>query len=216
MPKASAPNAPCVEVWLSPQTIVMPGQGQALLGPDDVDDALADVVMRVIGDAELAALALERLDLDAALGIRDAVAAVGRRHVVVGDGERRVGAAHLAAGHAQALEGLRARHLVDEMAVDVEEARRRRLAPRGRHGRPRSCRRACAASPSLASHLDVLVSFIPCRGGSETRPCRMPALPTSRRPARFAAAASGAASAASVPSPPFSVMRAVLPVRPRR
>ncbi len=25
MPKASAPNAPCVEVWLSPQTIVSPG-----------------------------------------------------------------------------------------------------------------------------------------------------------------------------------------------
>ncbi len=25
MPKASEPNAPCVEVWLSPQTIVMPG-----------------------------------------------------------------------------------------------------------------------------------------------------------------------------------------------
>ncbi|MCW0417670.1 hypothetical protein NB689_003424 [Xanthomonas sacchari] len=25
MPNASAPNAPCVEVWLSPQTMVMPG-----------------------------------------------------------------------------------------------------------------------------------------------------------------------------------------------
>ena len=25
MPKASAPKAPWVEVWLSPQTIVMPG-----------------------------------------------------------------------------------------------------------------------------------------------------------------------------------------------
>ncbi len=25
MPKARAPKAPCVEVWLSPQTIVMPG-----------------------------------------------------------------------------------------------------------------------------------------------------------------------------------------------
>jgi hypothetical protein len=25
MPKASAPNAPCVAVWLSPQTTVMPG-----------------------------------------------------------------------------------------------------------------------------------------------------------------------------------------------
>ncbi|MNN89852.1 hypothetical protein D3C81_2077240 [compost metagenome] len=25
MPNASEPNAPCVEVWLSPQTMVMPG-----------------------------------------------------------------------------------------------------------------------------------------------------------------------------------------------
>ena len=43
MPKASAPKAPCVAVWLSPQTIVMPGWVQALLRADDVHDALADV-----------------------------------------------------------------------------------------------------------------------------------------------------------------------------
>ena len=40
MPKARAPNAPWVEVWLSPQTMVMPGLGPPLLGPDHVDDAL--------------------------------------------------------------------------------------------------------------------------------------------------------------------------------
>ena len=53
MPKASAPIAPCVAVWLSPQTIVMPGWRQALLRPDDVDDALVDAVDREIGNAEL-------------------------------------------------------------------------------------------------------------------------------------------------------------------
>ena len=47
MPNASAPNAPCVEVWLSPHTIVMPGLGEALLGTDDVHDALARVAHRV-------------------------------------------------------------------------------------------------------------------------------------------------------------------------
>ena len=47
MPKASAPNAPWVEVWLSPHTIVMPGSVQALLGADHVDDALAGVAHRV-------------------------------------------------------------------------------------------------------------------------------------------------------------------------
>src|SRR5262249_2589886 len=43
------------------------------------------------------------------------------RHVVVDDAERLVGRAHLAAGQAQAFECLRARHLVHEMAVDVDE-----------------------------------------------------------------------------------------------
>src|SRR5262249_21070941 len=36
--------------------------------------------------------------------------------------EGRVGPAQLAPGHAQALEGLRARHLMDQMAVDIEQA----------------------------------------------------------------------------------------------
>ncbi len=33
MPKASAPKAPCVEVWLSPHTIVMPGWVMPCSGP---------------------------------------------------------------------------------------------------------------------------------------------------------------------------------------
>ena len=33
MPNASAPNAPCVEVWLSPQTIVIPGCVSPSSGP---------------------------------------------------------------------------------------------------------------------------------------------------------------------------------------
>ena len=33
MPKASAPNAPWVEVWLSPQTMVMPGWVSPSCGP---------------------------------------------------------------------------------------------------------------------------------------------------------------------------------------
>ena len=33
MPKASAPNAPCVAVWESPQTIVMPGCVTPSSGP---------------------------------------------------------------------------------------------------------------------------------------------------------------------------------------
>ena len=127
MPKASAPNAPWVAVWLSPQTIVMPGWRDAELGPDDVDDALVlGAQASSSGIAELRAVALERLDLHAAELVADARGdrrAVGR-HVVVGGGQRAVGAAHGAAGQAQAVEGLRARHLVDEVQVDVEQVRR--------------------------------------------------------------------------------------------
>ena len=43
---------------------------------------------------------------------------------MVGGGERAVGAADRAAGEPQAVEGLRARDLVDEVQVDVEQARR--------------------------------------------------------------------------------------------
>ena len=126
MPKARAPKAPWVAVWLSPQTIVMPGWVTPELGPDDVDDALALGAQRVHGDAELLAVALERLHLHAAELVADARRdrrAVGR-HVVVGGRQRAVGAPYGAAGEAQAVEGLRARDLVDEVQVDVQQARR--------------------------------------------------------------------------------------------
>ena len=143
MPWASAPNAPWVEVWLSPQTMVVPGQGEALLRPDDVDDALPHVELVVIFDAEFAGVPGQLLDLLAALGIGDAAAAVGRLDVVVDDGEGLPRRADLAPGHAQTLEGLRARHLMDEVAVNVDEDSGRPWC-RARD-RPRSCRTTYAA-----------------------------------------------------------------------
>ena len=100
--------------------------GDAQLGPDDVDDPAPVGAERVERDAELLAVALERLDLRARELVVDARGdrrAVGG-HVVVGGGERAVGPAHGAAGEPQALEGLRAGHLVDEVQVDVEQAGR--------------------------------------------------------------------------------------------
>jgi hypothetical protein len=98
----------------------------AQLGADDVDDALALGAQRVERDGELLAVSLERLDLDAAelvLDERDRGRAVGR-HVVVGGGQRAVGAAHRAAGEPQPVEGLRARDLVNEVQVDPQQAGR--------------------------------------------------------------------------------------------
>ena len=123
MPCASAPKAPCVEVWLSPQTMVMPGRVKPCSGPTMWTMPWRTVVLGIIFDAEVGGVLGQRLDLDAAFLVLDAELAVGRgRHVVVDDGQRLLGVADLAAGHAQAFEGLRAGHLVDEVAVDVEQA----------------------------------------------------------------------------------------------
>ena len=61
MPKAMAPSAPCVEVWLSPQAIVMPGCVSPSSGP--MTWTMPWFVARRAPtelDAELAAVALER------------------------------------------------------------------------------------------------------------------------------------------------------------
>ncbi len=124
IPNASAPKAPWVEVCESPQTIVMPGWVTPELGPDHVHDALAVGAERVDRDAELLAVALERLHLhprELVLDARRHRRAVGRR-VVVGRRERAVGPAHRATGEAQPVEGLRARDLVHEVQVDVQQA----------------------------------------------------------------------------------------------
>ena len=124
IPNASAPKAPWVEVWLSPQTIVMPGLGDPELGADHVDDALAVGAERVDRDPELLAVALQRLDLDPGELVGDQARRLGAvgRHVVVGRGQGLVGAADPAAGQPQPVEGLRRGDLVDQVEVDVDEA----------------------------------------------------------------------------------------------
>src|ERR1700691_1002624 len=97
-------------------------QRGALLRPDDVYDDLAMVDLVVVFDADLARVLRELLDLQPALGIGDAAAAVGRLDVVIDDGERLFGRPYLAAAEAEALERLWARHLMHEMSVDVDQA----------------------------------------------------------------------------------------------
>ena len=98
------------------------GQGEALLGPDHMDDALAAVALVIILDAEVLGVLRQRGDLQRGFGIVDAKGAVGGRHVVVDHGQRLLGRADGAAGHAQTLEGLRAGHLMHQMPVDIEQA----------------------------------------------------------------------------------------------
>ena len=82
MPKASAPKAPWVLVWLSPQTIVSAGKRQPELGADDVDDPLVAAVDVVERDAELAAVGPQRLDLPARHRLADVELVLGRDVVV--------------------------------------------------------------------------------------------------------------------------------------
>src|SRR5262249_50304071 len=62
------------------------------------------------------------LDLDAALLVLDALRAVRGRQVVIDDGQSLARRPKLAPGHAQTLKGLRARYLMHQMAVDIEDA----------------------------------------------------------------------------------------------
>ena len=107
------------------------GQGEALLRPDDVDDALLGGERVDVGHAEFArrcspaptsCVALCRI-FDRQRRRRCALDPRGGRQVVVGDGERQVGPAHLTPGQPQPFERLRRGHLVDEMPVDIDEAR---------------------------------------------------------------------------------------------
>ncbi len=122
MPYASAPKAPWVEVWRVAANERRAGQREALLRADDVADALTAVVLVEVFDAEIARVRRHGLDLGRRLRVGDALRAVGGLDVVIDHGERLLRRAHFAAGQAQALEGLRARHLVHEVTVDVEEA----------------------------------------------------------------------------------------------
>ncbi len=122
MPCASAPKAPWVEVWLSPQTMVMPGRVKPCSGPTMWTMPWRLSLAGIIFDAELGRIGGQRLDLDAAFLVLDAEMAIRRgRHVVVDNGQRLLRRAHRAVGHAQTFERLRARHFVDEMAIDVEK-----------------------------------------------------------------------------------------------
>ena len=102
-------------------------QRRALLRTDDMDDALALVEVRKVDlGAEFLDVGVERLDLQARERIAhagEAFVPVGGRRVVIGGRDYRFGAPGLAPRLAQSLVGLRARHFMDEVPIDVEQRR---------------------------------------------------------------------------------------------
>mmetsp|Transcript_28905 Transcript_28905/g.51672 ORF Transcript_28905/g.51672 Transcript_28905/m.51672 type:complete len:597 (-) Transcript_28905:259-2049(-) len=105
------------------------GEGEALLRAHHVHDALARVVQREIGDAKLLHVVLQSAHLVARVCLLDELSGGGEGgtvaggHVVIGDGEGAVGAAHGTPRGAQPLERLRAGHLVHQVAIDVQQRR---------------------------------------------------------------------------------------------
>jgi hypothetical protein len=102
----------------------MPGKLGALLRSHHVHDALLAVEeWEVSCRAELPDVGVERDDLFLRYRIGDAVIAalpVGGRRVVVRSGDDRTDAPGPAAGQPQSFVGLRTRHLVHQMAIDVQ------------------------------------------------------------------------------------------------
>ena len=102
-------------------------QGEALLGADDVADALADIELVVVFEIEQLGVLRQIRDLVGAFLVGIGLGPVGGRHVVIDHEQRLVRRMDLAAGEPQPLERLRRRHLMDDVPVDVDEARAVRL-----------------------------------------------------------------------------------------
>ena len=122
MPKASAPNAPCVRGVRVAADDGHARLGDAEFGADDMHDALIARVDIVEFDAEVGAVLAQRGDLLGGDLVDDVEAAFdGRRHVVVDGGDGAVGAADFAASQAQSFKCLRGGDFVHQLQVDVEQ-----------------------------------------------------------------------------------------------
>ena len=126
MPKAIAPKAPWVEVWLSPQTMVMPGWVRPCSGPITwtMPWPLLPMGCRVMPNSAAFWRITSTWRRGDGVGDELDVAAgrLGRGgHVVVFGGDGEVGPANLAVGQAEPVERLRRGDFVDEVEVDEEK-----------------------------------------------------------------------------------------------
>ncbi|MNM61384.1 hypothetical protein D3C81_726840 [compost metagenome] len=103
------------------------GQGCALFWADDVDDALTHVIHLEFGNAILVAVFIEGLDLQTRdlidNGVDTPLTLGCGRHVVVRGGDVGIDAPGFAIGQAQAFEGLRRRHFMNDMTIDIDQRR---------------------------------------------------------------------------------------------
>ena len=99
-------------------------QRRAILRPNHVDDALTPVLERKIGERTgFADVRVQRLDLKARHRILDAALPTVGRRIVIGGRHNRRNAPGRTPGQLEAFEGLRTRHFMNQMAVDVNQRR---------------------------------------------------------------------------------------------
>ena len=119
--RPSAPNAPCVAVWLSPQTMVMPGCVSPIRARSRARFPAwrsSRSYRRMPNSRQLSrSVSICCLEMGSGIGKR----AIGGGHVVVGGGHGPLWPAHLAAGQPQPLERLGTGHLVDQLQIDVQD-----------------------------------------------------------------------------------------------
>ena len=123
MPKASAPNAPWVEVWLSPQTMVVPGRVQPCSGPMMCTMPWRISSMGKYSTPKSRGILFQGFDL-----LRDSGSVMPLSRSLVGtlwSATARVssGRRTLRPVSAQAFEGLGAGHFMHQMPVDIEDGR---------------------------------------------------------------------------------------------
>ena len=147
-------------VWLSPQTMVMPGR-ESFFRSDNVHNALMLVTERVHRNAVVVAVLAEDIQLLRRHRIRDwndaKLISRRRRRAVIHCANREIGTPHRQPTLAQHRESLRRSHLVHEMQVDIQHRRRiLALVPHGM-GVPYLLKQ-CARF-SVFGHLLLLYSF---------------------------------------------------------
>ena len=119
-PEGERAEGAVVAVWLSPHTIVIPGWVRPSSGPMTWTIPWCGEPMPWSGIPNSAQLSSRPLHLGGGHDVDDRQAAVGGRDRMVGRGQGLAGAPDPEAAGAQPVEGLRARHLVDEVQVDAE------------------------------------------------------------------------------------------------
>ncbi len=84
----SAPKAPCVDVWLSPHTMVAPGSVKPCSRTNDMNDALTLVEFVENIRCEVFRIGRQLLDLNAGFRGRGCLATDRCRNIVIDYGER--------------------------------------------------------------------------------------------------------------------------------